>query len=121
MNNAKLQGCKPELVYKVTVLMTRMQAKGYPMVVTEGKRSKARQAWLWAQGRFPPFLKKRKVTWTMKSRHLTGDAADLAFASGKKGITYDGPWEIFGSEAVKLGLRWGGTFKAYDACHVELV
>lgn len=49
----------------------------YPgtFMVVEGLRTKARQAELFAQGRTKPG---KIVTWTMASKHLTGDAVDIA-------------------------------------------
>ncbi len=46
--------------------------------VTETRRTLARQDWLYAQGRTPPFLYSPVVTWTRNSRHRYGLAADLA-------------------------------------------
>jgi peptidoglycan LD-endopeptidase CwlK len=49
----------------------------YPgtFMVVEGLRTKERQAELFAQGRTKPG---KIVTWTMASKHITGDAVDVA-------------------------------------------
>lgn len=44
--------------------------------VSEARRSAERQAFLWAQGRQPPYLGKPKVTWERESLHQWGLAVD---------------------------------------------
>jgi peptidoglycan L-alanyl-D-glutamate endopeptidase CwlK len=68
----RLVGVKEAMVRVVTRAATL-----YPgtFMVIEGLRTKARQAELFAQGRTTPG---KVVTWTMESKHLTGDAVDLA-------------------------------------------
>jgi hypothetical protein len=61
------------------------------MRVTETRRTKARQAWLYAQGRQEPFLNAPRVTWTMDSRHRWGLAADLAMIRKDGGAAI---WEV---------------------------
>lgn len=68
----RLEGVKDALVRVVTRAATM-----YPgtFMVLEGLRTKERQAALYAQGRTVPG---KVVTWTRNSKHLTGDAVDLA-------------------------------------------
>jgi len=61
------------------------------MRVTETRRSQARQAWLFAQGRRVPYLSAPTVTWTMDSRHRWGLAADLAMIRRSNGAAI---WEV---------------------------
>ena len=68
----RLVGVKPALVRVVT--RAAYIYKG-TFMVTEGLRTLARQQELFAQGRTTPG---KVVTWTLKSKHLTGDAVDLA-------------------------------------------
>lgn len=120
----RLRGCDARLVEKVEALLARMRALGHPMYVTEGVRSVERQAALYAQGRTLPG---KVVTYCDGVRHRSnhqprqatgwGAAADLAFQGD---APYDGPWELLGAEAKKLGLKWGGDFPSFDGPHVEL-
>jgi peptidoglycan L-alanyl-D-glutamate endopeptidase CwlK len=68
----RLKGVKDAMVRVVT-----RAASLYPgtFMVVEGLRTKERQAELYAQGRTKPG---KVITWTMKSKHITGDAVDLA-------------------------------------------
>lgn len=68
----RLVGVKDAMVRVVT-----RAAAMYPgtFMVVEGLRTKARQAELFAQGRTAPG---KIVTWTLDSKHITGDAVDLA-------------------------------------------
>ena len=55
-------------------------SRKYPnAVVFEARRSQERQKYLYAQGREKPYEKNRIVTWTMDSKHLSGDAVDIVF------------------------------------------
>lgn len=49
-----------------------------------------------------------------RSKHEIGFAYD---ASGPR--TSD-EWDVFGAEAEKLGLKWGGRFRTREPWHVEL-
>lgn len=68
----RLKGVKAAMVRVVT-----RAASMYPgtFMVVEGLRTKERQAELYAQGRTKPG---KIVTWALKSKHITGDAVDLA-------------------------------------------
>ncbi len=59
--------------------------------VTEGRRTKARQEWLYAQGREEPFMGAPRVTWTLDSRHRWGLAVDIAMIRRSTG---EAIWEI---------------------------
>lgn len=68
----RLKGVKDAMVQVVA-----RAASLYPgtFMVVEGLRTKERQAELFAQGRTKPG---KIVTWTLASKHITGDAVDLA-------------------------------------------
>lgn len=68
----RLVGVKEAMVRVVTRAATM-----YPgtFMVVEGRRTSARQAELFAQGRTAPG---KIITWTLDSKHITGDAVDLA-------------------------------------------
>lgn len=86
-------------------------------VVTEGLRTKARQAQLFAAG----------ASQTMNSRHLTGHAVDLAALVGGV-VRWDWPlYDKLGAAmkqaAKELGIPiiWGGDWKTLrDGPHFEL-
>lgn len=88
----------------------------YDFVVTEGLRTLERQKQMVAE----------KKSQTLKSRHLTGHAVDLAIIIDNKAN-----WEVpkyrelhacIQKAADDLGvkIRWGGTFSFVDAVHWEL-
>lgn len=86
-------------------------------LVTEGRRSVARQKELVAQG----------ASRTMQSRHLTGHAIDVAaYQSGKVNWNLEAMREIakaFKAAAAELGIpiKWGGDWKTFkDTPHFEL-
>lgn len=113
-SKARLQGVHPDLVRVVETA-----ANYAPFFVTEGLRSKTRQAELVRKG----------ASRTMNSRHLTGHAVDLADMDGK----YDAPDMIAIEAAMKraarecnvpieCGIDWGrkpGSI-GWDSPHYQL-
>ena len=93
-----------------------------PFCVTEGLRTLARQKELYAIGRTEPG---KKVTWTMNSKHLSGEAVDLAAIAGSKILwdekLYPAIAEAMLRAAAELHvlITWGGTFKTPDMPHFE--
>jgi peptidoglycan L-alanyl-D-glutamate endopeptidase CwlK len=86
--------------------------------VTEGLRSPQRQQQLVSEGK----------SQTLKSKHLTGHAVDLAaIVDGK--ISWDKPYYFQLAEVMKkvaadqnVKIRWGGDFKSFfDGPHFELM
>ena len=74
---------------------------------------------------------KKGVSWTMKSKHLTGKAIDLCpirsyFVLDGKPTTklqwddVNPEWTKLGELAESLGLKWGGRWKQRDLGHVEM-
>ena len=53
-DHQRLLGCHPDLVQAVMAVLDAMDVLGFPMMVTEGLRSTARQQELYAQGRTTP-------------------------------------------------------------------
>lgn len=85
-------------------------------IVTEGLRSKERQAQLVKAG----------ASWTMNSKHLTGRAVDVA-AKVAHQIRWD--WPLYEDIAVafkeaawsmEIDIVWGGDWKVRDGPHFEL-
>lgn len=113
-----LVGVHPDLVRVIEAAAARMPlAGGLAFIVTEGVRSKNRQAELVAAG----------ASWTMDGRHLTGHAVDIAATVGGS-VRWD--WPLYPqlaaavkAEAAKLGipLTWGGDWpRRRDGPHFEL-
>ena len=68
------------------------------------------------------------VSWTPRSRHLTGDAIDIcpyelySLAPGGDKLAWKAPnviWDRLGSIGERLGLRWGGRWQQRDYGHFE--
>ena len=95
-----------------------------PFQISQGLRTYAEQQELYAQGRTKPGA---IVTWTMNSRHLTGNAVDVAVIIGGKYITatylYDQLAAHILKVAARLGVKlvWGGTWpgRKKDRPHFE--
>lgn len=88
-------------------------------VVIETYRPAARQAYLYAQGRT---REGNIVTWTLKSRHISGLAVDVAPLKKDGSIWWNAPqfiWDRLGHAARTQGLTWGGNWKKRDMPHVE--
>lgn len=109
-----LNGVHPDLVLIANKALSLSQID---FAVTEGLRTKARQAELMAAG----------ASRTMNSRHLTGHAIDVAPIIGGK-IRWD--WPLFDelAKAFKLAAKeenipivWGGDWVSFkDGPHFEL-
>lgn len=110
----KMKGVHPDLV-RVVELAIKLTPIDFG--ITEGLRSRERQAVLYAKG----------ATKTLNSRHLTGHAIDfVCYVSG------DVNWEFKYYEQVakafkdaafklKVPITWGGDWVSFkDGPHVEL-
>lgn len=109
-----MNGVKDPLV---NVVKRAIQISEIDFKVLEGVRTLERQKELYA----------RKVTQTLNSKHLTGDAVDLgALKDGQ--ITWDKQSYATVAKAMKqaakelqVNIRWGGDFKTFfDGPHFEL-
>jgi hypothetical protein len=133
---------------KFEKLIQRIEDSGLPFKIYETMRTPERQEYLFRAGRTPEELEeyglkpgpapksKKKVTWTLDSRHLTGRAVDFVFDTSHKfwdryGKKPSNPWDTsdpffirvwqaLGHLAKKEGFKWGGDWKARDYPHVEL-
>lgn len=110
-----MNGVKDPLV---NVVKRAIQISEIDFKVLEGVRTLERQKELYA----------RKVTQTLNSKHLTGDAVDLgALKDGQ--ITWDKQSYVTVAKAMKqaakelqVNIRWGGDFKTFfDGPHFELI
>ncbi len=104
----------------VTRLIETMISLGYDMRVTQGLRTAAEQEALYAQGRSKPGKRVTSAR-AWQSNHNYGFANDITnFKNGKPDWNDLKPYQILGREAKKLGLEWGGDWKAVDMPHVQL-
>ena len=108
INEERLKGVKETLV---TVVRDAAAALPFDVCVVEGVRTKTRQLELYAQGRTKPG---KIVTWTLKSKHISGDAVDLApFVNGQidwnhaSGFAAIAAAMIAAGKTHETGIRWG--------------
>lgn len=111
---SRLNGVHPDLqaIVRQAAVDTDIE-----FVVTEGLRTLERQKQLLAA----------KATQTLKSRHLTGHAVDLAAKVGGE-VRWDWPLYnrlavVMKSAAAKLNLKieWGGDWRSFkDGPHFQL-
>lgn len=110
-----LTGVHEDLVKVVRLAATKTEVD---FIVTEGLRTKERQAQLVKAG----------ASKTMNSKHLTGDAVDLAAVVGGE-VRWDWPLYHKLAKAMKdaakelgIQLQWGGDWRTFkDGPHFELV
>ncbi len=134
----KLAGVHPLLVSAVGRIQAAMQALGFTMIVTDGVRTVAEQAALYAKGRTAPGHIVTNCDGELKrSNHQPhadgfGHAVDLTFmddhgtpiARDDDFPSWDEkkfPFGLYGAMAKALHLRWGGDWNApHDTPHIEL-
>jgi hypothetical protein len=109
----------PQLQKLGRELLRRLAAEGLTFKVIQGRRTPEEQAALYAKGRT---TKGPKVTWTLKSRHLTGRAIDIALFQGKNVVWESKHYTRAGEIGEQLGLVWGGRWRGgkTDRPHFEL-
>lgn len=107
-----LAGVHPHLIAVAALALADSEVD---FVITEGLRTRARQAELFASG----------ASQTMNSRHLTGHAIDVA--AYVQGIRWD--WPLYekianafegASKKLDIPITWGGSWKMRDGPHFEL-
>ena len=114
---AKLKGVHPDLVRVVLRCAADWKDAGTGFIVTCGLRTLAEQKVLVAKG----------ASKTLRSRHLTGHAADLA-CTIKGQVRWD--WPLYdrlakamnaAAKAEKVTVEWGGDWKTFkDGPHYQL-
>lgn len=111
----KLKGVDKDLV---AVIKRAIELTEVDFGVTEGIRTVERQQELYD----------KKLSQTMKSKHLIGHAVDVvAYVDGK--VSWDTKYYYTIAKAFKqaakelnVSIRWGGDFKSFfDGPHFELV
>ena len=114
---AKLKGVHPDLVRVVLRCAEDWKDADTGFIVTCGVRTLAEQKVLVAKG----------ASKTLRSRHLTGHAVDLA-ATIDGGVRWD--WPLYdrlakamkaAAKAEKVTVEWGGDWKTFkDGPHYQL-
>jgi peptidoglycan L-alanyl-D-glutamate endopeptidase CwlK len=127
----KFKGVKQSLVDVITLAASRVP---FDMLLTEGVRTKEQQANLYTQGRTRPG---KVVTWTLNSKHITGDAVDVCPLVENK-IPWDdvvlwttmGQTILLAAKELQVEIRWGydwdrdGVLREkgeHDGPHFELI
>ena len=113
-SETRLQGVHPDLV---KVVRRAAEITTVDFVITEGKRTEAKQKQMVASG----------ASRTMNSRHLTGHAVDLAAKVGND-IRWD--WPLYfklaaamkqAAAELKVSIEWGGDWRTFkDGPHFQL-
>lgn len=126
----KTGGLQPLLVARLLQLRALMESRGIGFSIVSGLRSLAKQqalydAWKSGQSKLP-------AANPNQCRHCKGIAADVQLYNLATGAPYgtwsaDTPWALFGENAEKVGLVWGGRWgewgvqsSKWDPVHVEL-
>jgi hypothetical protein len=113
----QLDDLSPEFKPLALELLARLTEARIPVLIVDTLRTAAEQAENLKNG----------VSWTLNSRHLTGDAIDIVpyqvyHLEGPDKLTWDASnpiWSRIGPIGEKLGLIWGGRWKVRDLGHFE--
>ena len=106
---------------RVRVFMKKVKDSGFKVLITEGRRAKARQVWLYSFGRFGANKAKAKVTWTLDSNHIIGEAIDIVPLKDGK-AWWDAPGEVWSGIyrlARQSGLKSLYEETGYDRPHLD--
>lgn len=110
----------PELVKRVERLIANLAQLGHDVRVHQSLRTDDEQNALYAKGRTKPGKKVTNAK-AWQSNHNYGLAVDLVpFINGQFTWQPIHIFQLIGREAKKLGLEWGGDWKAVDMPHVQL-
>ncbi|CNH15151.1 M15 family metallopeptidase [Yersinia intermedia] len=94
----------------VKVVQRALELSTVDFIVIEGVRTVARQQQLYAQGRTEPG---KVVTWTMKSKHIDGNAVDLLPVTGWDNLaSFKAVSKAMFQAASELGVKitWGADW-----------
>jgi len=130
-----LQGLDPKAASKLSMALTEMENQKVPYFISEARRSLIAQCLYALQGRLgdipqsdlewacaeakirPP--DKQKITWTLKSSHLSGKAVDIVPLKGDK-PDWNNQDERIVAAMKNAGFVWGGDWPTPDKPHFEL-
>jgi peptidoglycan LD-endopeptidase CwlK len=157
MASRKLEDLHPWMQGKAKEFIDKCRAEGHKIVITCTARSYQEQVALYSQGRnpieitngyrnlagLPPIdeeTNKRKITWTMNSKHIVNlmddspdndlsRAFDFVVDTGN-GLSWDikvdanadglADYDEIGVIGESLGLVWGGRWKNPDKPHFQM-
>ena len=108
---------KPVMVRAWLLIYIARVHGGLPAVITSALRTQAQQEALYAQGRTTPGA---IVTWTLRSKHLTGHAFDIDMLGHTPASVPREVWDWCGRVGEALGLAWGGRWSVADLRHFEM-
>lgn len=123
VSSQRLATVVPALAWRVERLMWALAWLGWPVRVTQARRTAEEQWSLYQQGRTTPGdIVTHADGRTTRSKHQDGRAVDLVFKTSDRGVTWDGPWLLVGLAGEALGLEWGGRWpgKKKDQPHLQL-
>ena len=110
MASRRIEDMIPEMQEVYKLFEATCHAAGLDFIVTCTTRTKEEQTELVKKG----FSK------TMNSRHLTGEAFDIAVVKDGKLSWKNRDYEPYGDIGMSIGLVWGGNFKGFkDSVHFE--
>jgi hypothetical protein len=109
----KLRNLDPEMERRVKLVIQNMLQSGFDPILFEGRRSQERQKYLYSIGR-RKVKYERCVTWTLRSKHITGCAADII--SKSRGWNNEKFFDQLGIEAKIQGLKQNKK----ERCHLEM-
>jgi peptidoglycan LD-endopeptidase CwlK len=130
-NESRWNGLHPSVAAAGKELVKRAYARGVEIQITQGLRTMAEQARLYAQGRTAPGPKVTNAP-PGSSWHNFGLAIDFAlYKKGSTALLWDtridqdrdgaADWMEVAQEAKKLGFAWGGDWTSFkDYPHFEM-
>ncbi len=113
-----LSDLSPRMRPLAVELIARCVEQGIMVLIVDTLRTKAEQAENIRRG----------VSWTLNSKHLTGNAIDIApyetyALHGPDKVKWDAGdpiWQKIGAIGEGLGLTWGGRWTHKDMGHFEI-
>ena len=97
---------------RVKAILAELEDLGFDPMVFEARRSDERQKWLYGIGRTHS-LDRKPVSWTLKSKHISGKAVDI--------ISKSKMWihPKFFAALKKVSKKYGMHTLKKEACHIE--
>ena len=126
MASRKVDDLMPAMQEKARAFAGAMAEAGVPFIFTCTRRTQAEQDELFSRGRTKPGP---KVTWTLKSKHIDGEAFDIVICKDgipqwniKTDVDEDGipDYTEAGQIGEAIGLVWGGRWRTPDFPHFQL-
>lgn len=112
IRQTSLATLEPYVADRVQRVLEAMKSRKFDPVVFEAKRTAERQSYLYSIGRTRE-LHRKPVTWTLKSKHLSGKAVDII--SKTRGWNWPAFYDALQEEAAKEGLE---TIPV-ERCHIQ--